>query len=492
MCKALQISSLQSSSLAHRLFGTQAIYTDLNFVRLPDNQLVSLFTDRLGVDSAIAFDSLNSQLQGRIAHSLSPDSLSPACVVYPQTIAELSEAIALAYQHRLRVLPCGNATKLDWGGLVSRADVVISTSRLNQVIEHCVGDLTVTVEAGVKYQDLQAVLAKQGQFLAIDPPYSAGATIGGILATGSAGSLRHRYNSVRDMCLGIEFVRSDGELVKAGGRVVKNVAGYDLMKLLTGSFGTLGVVASVTFRLYPLPEYTQIVVLTGAAEAIAQAQQKISTSVLTPTTSDLLSTSAISNLEFGKSIDLVMQFSSLKASVIEQCDRVTKLGQELNLQVQVITEVREFWQLIELLMWRENLRNLPVSSTDNHVICKLGVLPSAAVSMLQQCEQIFNNQSHYLQIHLGSGLGVLRVENNTDNQQDLMASAEQLAKIRLIAESHGGFLTILEAPHELKFNQNVWGYTGNAGDLMHKLQTQFDPRGLLSPDKMTLVLKPHI
>ena len=179
-----------------------------------------------------------------------------------------------------------------------------------------------------------------------------------------------------------------------------------------------------------------------------------------------------------------MQFSSLKASVIEQCDSVTKLAQELNLQVQVIKEVQEFWQLLELLMWQEDLRNIPESAVNNHVVCKLGVLPSAAVSMIEQCEQIFNNQSHYLQIHLGSGLGVLRVENNTDNSQDLVAIAEQITKIRLIAESHGGFLTILEAPHELKFNQNVWGYTGNAGDLMHKLQTQFDPRGLLSPDRL--------
>jgi glycolate oxidase FAD binding subunit len=246
----------------------------------------------------------------------------------------------------------------------------------------------------------------------------------------------------------------------------------------------LGIVASATFRLYPLPEYTQIVVLTGAAEAIAQAQQKISTSVLTPTTFDLLSASPVSNQGLGKSIDLVMQFSSLKASVIEQCDRVTKLGEELNLQVQVITEVEEFWQLMELLMWQENLRNLPEPSPNNHIVCKLGVLPSAAVSTLQQCEQIFNNQSHYLQIHLGSGLGVLRVENRDDNQQDFGAIAEQIAKVRFIAESHGGFLTILEAPHELKFKQNVWGYTGNAGDLMHKLQTQFDPRGLLSPDRL--------
>lgn len=449
-------------------------------MRLTDNQLIALFTDLLGGDRLVLFDRLAANLHDRIVDSLTPDSLAPACVIYPKTIAELSKAIALAYEHRLRVLPCGKATKLDWGGLVSRADVVISTSRLNQVIEHCVGDLTVTVEAGVKYQDLQAVLAKQGQFLAIDPPYAADATMGGLLATGSAGSWRHRYNSVRDMCLGIEFVRSDGEVVKAGGRVVKNVAGYDLMKLLTGSYGTLGIVSRITFRLYPLPEYTKIVVITGSTEAIAQAQQKISTSVLTPMACDLLSASVTSQLGLGEDMGLAIQFSGLKASAIEQGDRLITLGKELNLHTQIIDEVQEFWQSLEMLMWQGDRRNWATSSGQNHVVCKIGVLPSVSVSVLQQCQQIFSNQSCYFQIHTGSGLGVLRL----DDGHDLVAIAEQIDQVRTLVESHSGFLTILEAPHELKFNQNVWGYTGHAGDLMSKIQQQFDPRGLLSPSRL--------
>ncbi|MFN9856693.1 MAG: FAD-binding oxidoreductase, partial [Pseudanabaena sp.] len=300
---------------------------------------------------------------------------------------------ALAYVQRLRVLPCGNATKLDWGGLVSRADVLVSTSRINQIVEHCVGDLTVKVQAGVNYQDLQAVLGKEGQFWAIDPPYGADATIGGILATGSAGSLRHRYNGVRDMCLGIEFVRSDGEVVKAGGRVVKNVAGYDLMKLLTGSYGTLGIVSSITFRLYPLPEFTQIVVATGAAEAIAQLQQKISTSVLTPTACDVLSASVIAKLDLGESIGLAVQFSSLKISVLEQGDRLAVIAKELNLKVQIIDAVADFWRSLENLLWQNELRHAS-SSTNHPVVCKLGILPSATVSIMQQCQQIFSQQSY--------------------------------------------------------------------------------------------------
>ncbi|BBC24125.1 FAD-binding oxidoreductase [Pseudanabaena sp. ABRG5-3] len=455
------------------------VCTDINLVRLTDNQLVALFTELLGNDQVIAFASLKSHLHDRIVQSLTPDSLPPACVIYPQSIDELSQAIALAYEHRLRVLPCGSATKLDWGGLVNRADVVISTAQLNQVIEHCVGDLTVTVQAGVKYQDLQAILAKEGQFLAIDPPYETDATIGGILATGSAGSLRHRYNSVRDMCLGLEFVRSDGEVVKAGGRVVKNVAGYDLMKLLTGSYGTLGIASTITFRLYPLPEFTQIALVTGEAVAIAQLQQQISKSVLTPTVCDLLSASVITKLGLGEGVGLVVQFSSLKVSVIEQGDRIASLAKALNLQVQIIDEISNFWRSLNNLIWQSELRN-SAQSVSNHVVCKLGILPSSSVSLVEQCEKIFSNQECYLQIHAGSGLGLLRVENGQDID-------EQLAQVRTIAESQSGFLTILEAPQNLKFNSilsDVWGYRGNARDLMVKIQQQFDPRGLFSPARL--------
>ncbi|NUN63902.1 FAD-binding oxidoreductase [Pseudanabaena biceps] len=454
-------------------------------MRLTDNQLISLFTDRLGTDCVIPFDQLSFQgqhLTQRITQSLTPDSLQPTCAIFPNTIAQLSEAIALAHEQRLRVLPSGNATKLDWGGLVSRADLVISTSRLNQIVEHCVGDLTVTAEAGTKYQDLQATLAKAGQFLAINPPYATQATLGGILATGSAGSWRHRYNSVRDMCLGIEFVRSDGAVVKAGGRVVKNVAGYDLMKLLTGSYGTLGVVSQITFRLYPLPEYTQVVVMTGDSKNIAQAHQKISTSVLTPMVCDLLSAKAIAALGFGDdltNIGLVLQFSGLKSSAIEQSDRIASLAKELDLSFEVLTDYEQFWQNLKKILWHDELRH--DDSQNLYLVCKLGVLPSEAIATLQQCQQIFAETSFSaIQIHMGSGLGLLRV----DDIQDLNAIASQITKIRNIVESHSGFLMVLEAPLDVKFNANIWGYTGQASDLMRQLQQKFDPNGLLSPNKM--------
>ncbi|MGB3267039.1 MAG: FAD-binding oxidoreductase, partial [Microcoleus sp.] len=243
--------------------------------------------------------------QNRVEKAVAPGT-SIDCTVYPHTQAELAAVIACARRNRWAVLPAGSGSKLDWGGLVKldpdppqppltrgEQDVVkvplfkgdlggspdaggiaaVSTARLNRLVEHAVGDLTVTAEAGMKFADLQEILGKSGQFLPIDPAYPQQATLGGIVATAGAGSLRHRYRGVRDLLLGITFVRSDGKIAVAGGRVVKNVAGYDLMKLLTGAYGTLGIISQVTFRVYPLPESSGTVILTGETNALAQAAQ---------------------------------------------------------------------------------------------------------------------------------------------------------------------------------------------------------------------------
>ena len=145
-----------------------------------------------------------------------------------------------------------------------------------------VEDLTLTVEAGAKIADIQEFLKPTGQFLAIDPHYPSFATVGGVVATANTGSWRHTYGGVRDLILGISFLRSDGQEVKAGGKVMKNVAGYDLMKLMTGSYGNLGLITSVTFRLFPIPPQSYTVVITGPSEAIQKFRQTLSKTRVTP------------------------------------------------------------------------------------------------------------------------------------------------------------------------------------------------------------------
>jgi glycolate oxidase FAD binding subunit len=393
----------------------------------------------------------------------------PSCMVYPHTTEELKQVMACAYSNGWSVLPCGSGSKLGWGGLGKDVDLVISTERLNRVIEHAVGDLTVTVEAGVKLADLQKLLLKENQFLPLDPAYPQQATLGGIIATADSGSWRQRYGGVRDMLLGISFVRSDGQLAKAGGRVVKNVAGYDLMKLFTGSYGTLGVLTEVTFRAYPIPLATGTVVLTGEAEAIASATQTLLASALTPTAADLLSSQLVSKLSLGQGLGLIVRFQSVAESVKEQSSRLLEVGQTLGLQGTLYQDADEvtLWQSLPEQIWK--------ASQEPAITCKIGVLPTAAVKTLIKLDALTSSAGLGF-IHAGSGLGRLRIESET-------VMPQMIGELRRYCESQQGFLTVLEAPITLKQQLDVWGYRGNALNVMRGIKQQFDPKNILSPDR---------
>jgi glycolate oxidase FAD binding subunit len=198
--------------------------------------------------------------------------VQPGLVAAPATTEQAGAVLRAAAQLGLAVVPRGTATKLDWGYPPERADLIIDTTRLNQVVEHEAGDLVATVQAGVTIERLAEVLAKAGQRLALDPPArrlpsgairSAG-TVGGVLSTNVAGPLRLRYGAPRDLLIGLTIVRADGTIAKSGGKVVKNVAGYDLGKLLAGSRGTLGLITQATFRLHPWPAATSYVTVSCA------------------------------------------------------------------------------------------------------------------------------------------------------------------------------------------------------------------------------------
>jgi glycolate oxidase FAD binding subunit len=178
-------------------------------------------------------------------------------VAAPASTAEAAALLRAAASLGLTVVPRGSGSRLDWAAPPVSCDLIIDTRRMDQILEHAAGDLVVSAQAGVHLDDLAKLLATAGQRLALDPPagsVSTSGTVGGLIATGAAGPLRYRYGSPRDLLIGITFVRADGTVAKSGGKVVKNVAGYDIGKLLAGSFGTLGLITEATFRLHPLPE----------------------------------------------------------------------------------------------------------------------------------------------------------------------------------------------------------------------------------------------
>ena len=180
------------------------------------------------------------------------DGMRPSAVVQPAEVAEISEIVRFATAEKLAIIACGGCTKLGIGSPPSRYDIALDLSRMNRVLAYDPRDLTLGVEPGVRIEDLLRVLAEQKQFLPLAVPFAERATVGGIVATNSSSPLRHAYGGVRDFCLGMEFVTGEGAAAKSGGRVVKNVTGYDLHKLLIGSLGTLGVITRVNFRTFPL------------------------------------------------------------------------------------------------------------------------------------------------------------------------------------------------------------------------------------------------
>jgi len=420
----------------------------------------------VGETGVFAWDSLDATARSPLSQA-APDS-AIAYVVYPNSPIELASVMTCAAQNGWRVLPCGSGSKLGWGGLVQGVNLVISTKRLNRLIDHAIGDLTVTAEAGFCFSELQNLLAKAGQFLAIDPSYPDRATLGGIIATADTGSLRHRYNGVRDMLLGVSFVRSDGQIVKAGGRVVKNVAGYDLMKLLTGSYGTLGILTQVTFRVYPIPEASQTVVLAGDRDKIAQATQALLSSALEPSAIDLLSSQIMKTLDLGRGMGLAVRFQSIGASVKQQVDRTIELATALELSTTDYSESEE------ATLWRRLAEQMPTADQSQAIACKIGVRPSEAVAVLSQIEERLKGASAL--IHAGSGVGFLVLDS-------AVTRSTQILEVRSICEAASGYLSLLQAPIAFKQQMEVWGYSGDAINLMKKIKQQFDPSARLSPHR---------
>ncbi len=392
-------------------------------------------------------------------------------IVYPHDQDALSQVMACCYQHGWRVLPMGHGSKLSWGGLVS-ADIAVSTTRMNRLIDHAVGDLTVTVEAGMGFAALQESLASKRQFLAIDPVYPDRATLGGIVATADTGRLRQRYGGIRDMLIGLSLVRADGQIAKAGGRVVKNVAGYDLMKLLSGSYGTLGIISQLTFRVYPLPPASQTVLLSGPAEAIAPVTRGLLASALTPTAVELICPQTLAHLGFKVGLKdhlgLLTQFQSLEVSVTQQAERLVQIGQAADLEAIAFTDVHE------ANLWQHLQQPMAIATQSPAVRCKIGVLPAhAAIALRHLTTHAPAVQSG--QIHASSGLGWLRL--------DRAIAPEQLYTLREYCQSQGGFLSLLEGPAALKQQIDVWGYQGNALERMCQIKQQFDPKVLLNPGR---------
>jgi glycolate oxidase FAD binding subunit len=435
----------------------------------PQSSIIQQLQSVVDPSQVIAGDDLAEHLRDRLSRAIAPAAGLP-CVVYPNTQEELVEVVRCAASHQWRMMPIGRGSKLDWGGLAHPIEVLISTERLNRLIDHAVGDLTITAEAGMSVRAIADTLHQQDQHLGLDPVYPDQATLGGMVATANTGSLRQRYGGVRDRVIGISFVRADGTLAKAGGRVVKNVAGYDMMKLMTGAYGTLGIISQLTFRVYPNPETSQTVVIAGEAEAIQSLVQAILVSSLTPQRLDGLSPALMAALGFAPCVGVAVQFASIGVSVDQQVKQLSDMARASDLSISACLKGES-----DAALWRQLQDPIHPPNTHVPITCKMGIPPNQTVEMMQQLPELLPVEA-IAQVHLSSGVGNVQFDGEA-------IAPTAILKLRQWCDTHGGFLSLLEAPVSWKQQLDSWGYSGNALSMMQRIKSQFDPHHLLNPGR---------
>ncbi len=398
------------------------------------------------------------------------DGVSPRAVVTPTTVEEAALAVALADKHHLALFPhTSNVFAL--GGIPEPFDILLLTNKLDRLLEHEAPDLTCHVEAGMTLAALQTQLATKGQRLALDSPAAEQVTIGGLLATNASGPKRLRYGTARDLVIGLSVIQANGEIAHSGGRVVKNVAGYDLNKLYIGSLGTLGVIVEANFKLHPLPSSERTLLLTFVTlQDTMQAVMAITGSLLQPTALELIDAQAARTMAnmFGLNLPtngytLAVNFEGSPRSIERQIDETRLLARRNNALMGDDLEGDE-----QLRFW-----NIVRAHTQGTLTCKVSLKVSLVASYLNHVTQICHRHDLEAAVvgHIGNGILYIELSPG-DPVQELVTAIEEL---RAHAQAARGHLVVERCPVDLKRRVSVWGEPGKNFYMMQRLKQQFDP-----------------
>jgi glycolate oxidase FAD binding subunit len=391
----------------------------------------------------------------------SVEGVEPDIVVEPGSVEEISDVMKLAAREDLVVAPRGSGTKMHIGDPPRRLDLIVSTARMNGVLEHTPGDQIVRLEAGMKLEDLQENISNSDQMLAIDPPES-GATIGGIVAANSSGPRRYRYGTIRDLIIGITVVLHDGTVAKAGGKVVKNVAGYDLSKLFTGSLGTLGVIATANFRLHPRPEAARTVAVEVAEPEQAQAAaQAIVHSQVEATAVEL-------HYEENEK-QLAVLLESIPGGIDAKAETVSFLLKDFE-EVRTLSDEEA-----------DRLGPLKSPQVADEVILKIGAPPVDLAAVLETVLGAAERKGlAHPRITGHAGTGVTLVGFSGENEDGVAGFVEEMREIWV---RRGGNVTLQRAPLTLKQRVSTWDNGGDYLGLVRRVKEKFDPRGGMNPGR---------
>jgi glycolate oxidase FAD binding subunit len=388
---------------------------------------------------------------GEVADAV--DGVVPRQVCEPVSAESFAAVLGWAARERMATVVRGSGTKLGWGRVPSTLDLVLGTGRLTALVAHRHGDLTATVQAGMRLENLNAELARHGQFLPLDGAFAA-ATVGGTVATNDAGPLRHRYGTPRDLLLGVTLALTDGRLVKAGGTVVKNVAGYDLGRLVSGSFGGLAAIVDATFKLMPLPRASATLVVTySRVDLLAREAAAILDSQLEPVAVDVRSSRTTGH-------QLWLRFRSSPAATEAQVGSARRL---LTGAVTMATGDDE------ATAWDEHRRE-PWAGAGT--VVGLSWLPAHLDRVLTLVEgTALSSGLRATLVGRVMGVGLLRLEGDEDQH----AAAVDTLRSSGVA----GNVVVKRASREVKAQVDVWGLPGPSA-AARALKQAFDPGGLLN------------
>jgi glycolate oxidase FAD binding subunit len=391
-----------------------------------------------------------------------PDAVQgivPSWVAEPATVAEAAEVMRAAAEHGLAVVPRGAGTRLSWGLPPSRCDLLVDTRRLDRVIEHAAGDLVAKVEAGLTMDRLAEVLAARRQRLALDTPL-AGSTVGGTLATAAAGPLRLRYGTARDLIIGVTLVRADGSVAKAGGKVVKNVAGYDLGKLFTGSYGTLGLIVEAVFRLHPLPAAQAYITCEAADAAHAhRAVQAVLHSSVVPSAVEMDGV-APGPITLAVLVEGVAESIAARAATVAEL-----LGEAAQAAAHTQAAAPGWWG------------RYPEADTLLEVTA-----PPALVSVIMQSidEQLHDHGMRGVGVRGSAGSGRWHV--GVPGEYSARAVGALVEALRSALAGHAGAVIVRVAPDEVREHVDMWGPVASL-TLQRRVKDQFDPEHRLAPGR---------
>jgi glycolate oxidase FAD binding subunit len=397
------------------------------------------------------------------------DGVYPCLICSPANAEEVSAALRVCSETDAAITPWGGGTAVQIGNLPERVEVIIDVSKLNQLVEHDDANLTATVQSGITLAATQEVTARARQFVPFDVPSPQRSTVGGIVAANLNGARRVCYGSVRDLVIGMKIALPTGEHIKAGGKVVKNVAGYDMCKLFVGSLGTLGIITELTLRLAPLPEEEATLAASGSLLQLSEFAGEIVDSVLLPSAIVLWKSETSSGSEAPQSgWQLAVRAEGFAEQVGRHLRDLQLMAERLGLRTVIYSNAAHE------KLWAD-ICDFPLLG---HELVFRVMVPRSAIADLLHGVQDWDSTNLSPAIVADVAAGAIWI-----GSKETHSAAARFAQLRSKAARHKGHVVLVDAPADVKRDLDIWGPTPAAFFLMRRIKQQFDPKRLMNPGR---------